>query len=363
MKILNLSLDRNLARSDSPTLKRLVAYGELVEDYFVVAIGPKEEIIKPSPRTQIWLIKDCGKIRLWFKLKRTAKKIIEENQIDLITVQDTGFVAYLGFLLAKRFHLALEVQVHGFEKSSGFRKLLLRHVLPEASGVRVVSQRLMDYLINMIGVRPDKISVIPVHVADRPKLGNNSSGLVKRQDHTVFLTVGRLVEVKNIELQLQALAKVKNNFPKVELWIVGAGPLRQALEACVVKYNLVSEVTFYGERSDVDSFYAEADVFLLTSFSEGWPLVIVEAAKHGLPIVMTDVGSAGDLIINKESGLVVPINDVVALTTAMGRLIQDEELRLTLGRNAKLAAAALPSEAEILGRYRQAWVKAIEHKL
>jgi len=99
---------------------------------------------------------------------------------------------------------------------------------------------------------------------------------------------------------------------------------------------------------------------LLTSNYEGWGIVVVEAAAYGLPIIMTDVGCAGELIKNGESGIIIPVVDQKELEKEMIRLVDDTELREKLGRGAKQAIKKLPTKEETLKLYKKSWEKAVK---
>ena len=87
-------------------------------------------------------------------------------------------------------------------------------------------------------------------------------------------------------------------------------------------------------------------------------MAVIEAASFDLPIIMTDVGCAGEVIKNEESGLIIPIGDRQSLVRAMEILLRDESLRQRIGDGARQAAAALPSKQEILNLYLASWQKA-----
>ena len=107
----------------------------------------------------------------------------------------------------------------------------------------------------------------------------------------------------------------------------------------------------------------ECDCFVLTSDYEGWGMVIIEAATAGLPIIMTDVGCAGELIVDGESGLVVPPQDVPALTTAMRQVLTDPALRERLSIGSLHSLKQLPSFEQLLKEYRQNWELALTKPL
>jgi len=112
------------------------------------------------------------------------------------------------------------------------------------------------------------------------------------------LTVSRLVPVKNIFLQLESLAEIIKDHSQVVLTIVGDGPERERLQQLAKDLGIGDKVKFVGLVDNPDSFYASADAFLLTSNKEGWGLVVIEAGSFGLPVIMTDVGCAGEVVVD-----------------------------------------------------------------
>jgi glycosyltransferase involved in cell wall biosynthesis len=170
------------------------------------------------------------------------------------------------------------------------------------------------------------------------------------------------VRDKKIESQLDALAEIKLKHPEVRLWIVGDGPERKHLERLTAILNLQDEVTFWGRRDNLSDFYQAADAFVLSSESEGWGLSVIEAGTCGLPVAMTDVGCAGEIVINNESGLVVPVGDQAALIGAMRLLVEDKKLCQDLASGLKESIAKMPTKSEVMVIYRQSWEKALRSR-
>jgi glycosyltransferase involved in cell wall biosynthesis len=112
--------------------------------------------------------------------------------------------------------------------------------------------------------------------------------------------------------------------------IVGDGPDRTAVAA-----ELGDAGELLGERDDVAEQLARADVFVLSSRSEGLPMAILEAMAAGLPVVATAVGGIPELVADGETGLLVPPGDADALAEALRRLVADPELRRRLGDAAR----------------------------
>ena len=117
--------------------------------------------------------------------------------------------------------------------------------------------------------------------------------------------------------------------------IVGDGPERARLEAEIRRLGLEGAVVLAGDRDDVAAMLARADVFVLSSTSEGLPLSILEAMAAGLPVVASSVGGVPEAVEDGETGLLVPPRDPVRLAAALERLLVDPALRRRLGSNGR----------------------------
>jgi len=356
MKILVLGLDNSLMNENSKLAKRAIEYGNLIEKYIVIAPYKEDKIIKLSDKADAYGVSAKNKTFSLLKIYKLAKKIIREKNIDVISVQDQYYLGLLGLMLARKFRKGLEIQVHGFEKYFCLRKLIAKYILPRANAVRCVSQRLKRQLIDEFGVREERITVVPIF---SQRITDNAERITHNNGRFIFLTVGRLVLVKNIGMQIRAMAEVIKKYPNTELWIVGDGEERKKLEKLRYALCATHYVKFLGWQDNLEKFYRQADAFLLISNSEGWGLAVIEVASYGLSIIMTDVGCAGEVIKNGESGIVIPVGDQKKLEEAMIKLIKDENLRKKLGEGAREAVKSLPGKEAILNLYKESWGKAV----
>jgi len=147
--------------------------------------------------------------------------------------------------------------------------------------------------------------------------------------------VARLDPIKNHRLMLNAVKEISALHPDLHLCLVGDGPEREGLEAMAKKLGIQSHVLFTGTRQDVYLFYERMDVFILTSFSEGTAMTLLEAMASGLPCIVTDVGGNPEIIEDGNTGFVIPNNDCQALVEKISLLKQQPKLRKELGRNAR----------------------------
>ena len=176
----------------------------------------------------------------------------------------------------------------------------------------------------------------------------------------VLLFVGRLAAIKGLLVLLDAVAALRPRYPDLQLVLVGDGPDRARLEARAAEPDLAGAVRFTGYRAqaEVADDLAACDVFVLPSFAEGVPVVLMEAMAARRPVVATRVAGVAELVEDGASGLLVPPGDPVALTAAIDRLLADASLRGrmgTAGRAVVEAGFVAHDEAARLLRLMQAW--------
>ena len=151
-------------------------------------------------------------------------------------------------------------------------------------------------------------------------------------DRGIVLGVGRLEHQKGFDLLVRAFAEATRGHRGWELVIAGDGSQRAALAALAASCGVADRVRLPGTQADIGRVYAAADVFALPSRFEGFPNALLEAMAAGVPSVAADCPTGPREIIRDEhDGLLVSAEDVVALTGALSRLINDPQLRGRLG--------------------------------
>lgn len=139
--------------------------------------------------------------------------------------------------------------------------------------------------------------------------------------------VGQLVTRKAVDVLLAAFASVAIEFPDARLVLMGSGPEDAALRAQAQRFGVSNRVKFTGSvsSSEIDARIAEARVLVLPSRFDGWGLVVNEALAAGVPVVVTDMCGAADLIQKEQDGFVVPTEDSIALASALRRVLARSE--------------------------------------
>jgi len=149
-----------------------------------------------------------------------------------------------------------------------------------------------------------------------------------------ILCVGRLVPEKGQWILIQAVTQLLAQGYPLRLHIVGEGPARQHLETEIQQQQVTEHIIFTGavNQDQIMTFYRQADLFVIASFAEGLPIVLMEAMLMEIPCITTHITGIPELIKNGQNGLLVPPSDTQALIEAIIYLINNEELRLQIGK-------------------------------
>jgi glycosyltransferase involved in cell wall biosynthesis len=151
------------------------------------------------------------------------------------------------------------------------------------------------------------------------------------EDCFLIGTIGRFAPEKGYELFLEAAKQVREMMPNTRFVIVGDGELRETLVEKAAQFNLLEVLTFTGVRTDIPELLSAMDIYVLSSFSEGLPMVVLEAMATGKAVVATSVGDIPKLIQHNKTGVLVPPHSASALATALVNLLSQSELIQRLG--------------------------------
>jgi glycosyltransferase involved in cell wall biosynthesis len=165
--------------------------------------------------------------------------------------------------------------------------------------------------------------------------------------------MGRLGPIKGFEYLIDAVARLRAEGRAVRLLLAGDGPLRTSLEELARQTGAAGWVHFVGFQPDPQAVLDALDVFALSSLSEAFPYVILEAMAAELPCVGSDVGGVPELIAAGSTGLLVPPRDRAALASALGRLADSPSLREDMGREARQRVCRHFNEQDMIQRTMQ----------
>jgi glycosyltransferase involved in cell wall biosynthesis len=214
------------------------------------------------------------------------------------------------------------------------KQRLLRSIVKHVDAFFVLGD-IQKRTLLQLGVAPERIFVANEYPGlEYGKIAPKEVELPIDKDSVVIMFIGRLIEVKGVDYLIQAFALFRQQFPRVELLIVGDGPLREDLQNLVTRLNL-KDVHFVGEITDASEkayLFRRSMVVVIPSITtktvaEGGPLVVLEALSAGTPVIVSDAaGSSTALVVEGANGYVVPQRDVAALFERMKCVIQDQPI-------------------------------------
>ena len=214
---------------------------------------------------------------------------------------------------------------HRVEKSTSF---MVDHYI-------TVSESVKDYLVSKANLLPEKITTVYNGVTLNGILTEGESTMpmpfgLKPQD-SVILSVGRLHRQKGYDYFIRAIARVKSEVPGIKVLIAGEGEEENNLKNLVRSLDLTKEIIFAGLSLDVGKILPFTGIFVLSSLWEGMPNAVLEAMAAAKPVVATRVGGVPELVVDGETGILVPPEDTEALARAIIALLQDPLRGLSMG--------------------------------
>lgn len=225
-------------------------------------------------------------------------------------------------------------------------RALRRLTYPRAAAVVVQTERTREYLATRVTA---PLVVIPNPVLPAPSRDEPGEPLV--------VGMGRLVPQKGFDILLRAFADAAPQLPGWRLIIAGEGPERRTLEALTEELGLTHTVALPGLVRDNYGLLGRTGIFVLASRFEGFPNALAEAMACGRAVVATDcLTGPRELTLDGTAGLLVPVDDVAALSAALVRLGGDAEMRRRLGQ-AAVAAMTAHGLPEVLRKWQDLFRK------
>jgi glycosyltransferase involved in cell wall biosynthesis len=220
---------------------------------------------------------------------------------------------------------------------------------------RIVPATLLEVVPN--GVDTERYRAVPPGTRERLR---QSLGL---GTEFVWLAVGRFEEAKDYPNMLRAFARVRAEHPAAVLLLVGRGSLQAETHALAASLGLDGRVRFVGTREDVPEFMTVADGYVMSSAWEGMPMVLLEAAAAGLPIVATGVGGNPEVVRDGTTGYLVPPADDQALGAAMLRLMAlPEGERRAMGARGRDEVRRHYGLARVVDRYEAVYREVLRRR-
>lgn len=205
-------------------------------------------------------------------------------------------------------------------------KIILQNADAALALTENMKQRMQEICDRRISVVPNGIDLERFKISSDGETGGNSKNII---------FVGRLYPVKGVQYLIEAMAIIHRKMPNVKLIIVGDGVERSRLKELVKRLDLKGCIQFAGQiqQERIPLFMHQANIFAISSFSEGFPVVLLEAMAAGLPIVATNVGGIPEIVEEEVNGYLVNTKSPDEIANKIQILLQNNEMREEISAN------------------------------
>jgi glycosyltransferase involved in cell wall biosynthesis len=299
-------------------------------------------------------------------LVRRLVRHLQTHRYDIVHTHNS-ITGAVGRIAARIARVPVTIHTtHGFHFHERMGRLqrapyvAAERILSRACDVLLCQNREEEAELARMGIAP-KGGVI--HVGNGIDLSQfPPRAALPRNPRPVLLCVARLEAVKNQMMLFRALARLAPDVrPLVQC--VGDGPLRARYEAELREMGLADDVRFLGYRYDIPELTAAADAVVLTSIKEGIPRALMQAMAVGVPVVATDVKGSREVVVDGETGYLVPFDDDAALADRLATLLADEQLRRDMGARAVVHVRRHFDEAQVTQRLVDVYRRALRARV
>ncbi len=247
-----------------------------------------------------------------------------------------------------------------FETATGnFRRILklmemitckcATDVIPEGNGVArtLVSEHIT--LKPLAKIHNGNINGIDLRYFDRTQDVMARTVGIRKDDVTTFVFIGRMVRDKGINELIDAFCQLNDKYPNTRMLLVGnleenLDPISPRTKTLIDSNPSIEHV---GYQNDVRPWLASSDVLVLPSYREGFPNVILQAGAMGLPVIVSDVNGADEVVISGYNGIIIPRKNTDALYSAMAEMVSKPDLRHTMSSNSRQVIAEKFNQEDI----------------
>lgn len=278
------------------------------------------------------------------------------SKIHIIHAQDTGYGGLSAVMSAKILRVPVIISSHGVRYitlSKAVKGISQKISLPFEYWLDLITIKSADLIITVsrsvegyfarLGMKKDKLKTIPVgiKISDfkiREEVRQALRGELGVQNYFAIGFVGRFAVEKNLFTLLEAFIQVSKHCDKMKLILIGAGPLEKELKKLSHDIGINNKIIFTGIRSDVNRLLSALDVFILPSYVEGCPTVLIEAMASGKAIIASDIPAIREIVKDGEEALLFDPHNFQQLKNLILTLYNSPELRAKLGENARRKA-------------------------
>jgi len=308
--------------------------------------------------------KRCGRdLALFFRLAVALRS----EKIDILHCHDelawfygafSGWLGGVGRIICT---------IHGHRGYRSKRHLQEQKLLSRfTSAIVGVSDSVRQQVIEELRLRPEKVSVIHNGISLEPfrysttRRHRSRRALGIPESAILLGSVGRLDPVKNIEVIIEASARLQNLIPDLRVILVGEGPSQEQLARKVAMLGLKEKTIFLGLRNDISDLLAAVDIYICSSTTEGISLSVLEAMATERAVIATAVGGNLEVIQDRKTGILIKPGDPEVLAAAIIELSLDAGERSAIGQRARREVEANFSLQRMIKDYDKVYTSILE---
>ncbi len=259
-----------------------------------------------------------------FLLQSKIKETINKIKPDVIFLNSSLELKTIGLIL----------------KSCGCSKVIFTRGIPSHMKLNPLKRYLFSHVVTNVIVNSNYVKEsiwnITKHLKNEPVIiyhGIQPNSLISTEGNTKNIAiVGRLSHEKGVDIALHVMQQVLLSEPQAKLWIIGEGKERENLTNLAVELGIQNSVTFFGFVNDVESLLIQCSLLILTSRWEGFGLVLLEAMKLKIPCLAFDHVAANEIIINNETGFLIPDMNIGSMSEKINYLLSNPDVGKQMGQ-------------------------------
>lgn len=331
-KILIINLGKEYGGAEK-MLENLVYY---IENDLDISLVVEDQIFKKFNEkfNNVTVIKVAINSLNYSSLFIKLLKLIKQENISIVYTHGTK-ANLIGVFLRKICKIKYIVTIHSdiFYDYSGFKKYILsfieKVIVNSADNIITVSNNLNQKISKKY-----RIDCLTIHNGLRFQHRNLIVKKYRQNNKLNLLFVGRLCAVKNVPFLLEALLELNKRNINFECNIIGEGEERASLQKICSDYRLDDKVNFIGFTNNINQYMQKSDLLLMTSLMEGIPMVIIEAFSNYLPVIASNVGGIGEMILDEYNGFLYESNNLDHLVQILLKCYYKQYDLDIIGKNA-----------------------------
>jgi glycosyltransferase involved in cell wall biosynthesis len=265
------------------------------------------------------------------KLLKFMKILLKRREINVLHChQYTPY--FYGVLSTLRTKIRVIFTEHGrfYPDRHNFKRRFINPLLTLGTDyITTISKSTADAVAKYEYIPRSKIQIIYNGIKDIETFGRTRDDLLSElglsDDFRYIGTISRLARIKNQTMMINAFFNIKKIFPDVKLVLIGDGEKMQDLKELARSLGLENDIIFTGFINNPQQYIRLFDIFLLSSFSEGTSMTLLEAMSLSRPCVVTDVGGNPEIVLHGKTGLITPSDDVEAFSCSVIQLLMDDK--------------------------------------